>query len=593
MSTSSGLQNLAPKTANASVADAGSAEGTKQNTWAGETVHAVGSRGVPPKNWRAAAHPARPTRTAGSAHDCDAVVVGGGPAGAAAAARLAARGFMTILVDRATFPRDKVCGDFVGPAALADLADLGVTGTEAFGATNTIGDCALYVDGDQLGALAIPQVDGLPAYGRVIPRRRLDAWVLDAARHAGATVLDGRKATAVQQASGAVTIHGHSAAGPWQLRTRLLIGADGSNSIIARALRGRPPPRQDRIVAVRAYFDDVAGPADRADICLCSDSFPGYSWLFPCGGGQANVGVGMVVSTYPQTGRNLRELLLRLIAEDPSMRHRLGGARIRGKILGCPLTTYNPRLPLVGDRIMLLGDAAGLINPLNGEGIQYALHSARWAADVAADRLWSGRLDAASLAGYEQRVHRSLRQDMAFSRLIVQLIRNRALNSFWLQALRIIAARASIDPDYAYRAGCAVTGLAPASRALGLSVAARTAGQAMISPRTDASTHHPGRRSQHEHPAPGPSPRKIGRTTRRALTPREFTGWAAGVGRALTELIFQLTRAPSVPAAITRGIGPGLYQRAAWTRACMIIVTRWAVQRSPAGDSPEPRKDSA
>jgi len=480
---------------------------------------------------------------AASGHDCDAVIVGGGPAGAAAAARLAARGFTTILVDRAAFPRDKVCGDFVGPAALAELADLGVTSTEAFGATNTIRDCALYVDGDQLGALAIPQVDGLPAYGRVIPRRHLDAWVLDTARRAGATVLEGRKVTAVQQAPGAVTVHGHSAAGPWQLRTRLLIGADGSNSIIARALRGSPPPRQDRIVAVRAYFDDIADPAGQLDVCLSSDSFPGYSWLFPCGGGLANVGVGMVVSTYPQTGRNLRELLLRLIAEDPSMRHRLGRARMDGKVLGCPLTTYNPRLPLVGDRIMLLGDAAGLINPLNGEGIQYALHSARWAADVAADRLLSGRLDAASLASYEQRVHHSLRQDMAFSRLIVQLIRNRALNPFWLRALRIIAARASIDPDYAYRAGCVVTGLAPASRALGLSVTAKTAGQAMISPRAGASRHRPARRSEHGHPAPGPSASKIGGTTRHALTAREFAGWAAGVGRALTELTAQLTRA--------------------------------------------------
>jgi flavin-dependent dehydrogenase len=136
----------------------------------------------------------------------------------------------------------------------------------------------------------------------------------------------------------------------------------------------------------------------------------------------------MVVSTYPQTGRNLRELLLRLIAEDPLMQHRLRGARIRGKILGCPLTTYNPRLMLAGDRVMLVGDAAGLINPLNGEGIQYALHSARWAADVASDCLSSDRLDAASLHRYQQRVRHSLGQDMAFSRLVVQLIRNRALN---------------------------------------------------------------------------------------------------------------------------------------------------------------------
>ncbi|HEX6451376.1 MAG TPA: geranylgeranyl reductase family protein [Trebonia sp.] len=470
------------------------------------------------------------------APDCDAIVVGGGPAGAAAAARLAARGFTTILVDRATFPRDKVCGDFVGPAALAELADLGVTGTEAFGATNTIGECALHIDGDQLGGLAIPEVDGLPAYGRVIPRRQLDAWVLDAARHAGATVLDGHKVTAVEQAPDAVTVHGHDPTGPWRLRTRLLLGADGSNSMVARTLRGTAPPRQDRIVAVRAYFDDVGGPPGQVDVGLRSDSLPGYSWLFPCGGGRANVGVGMVVSTYPRADRNLRELLLRLIAEDASMRHRLRWGRIRGKILGCPLTTYNPRLPLVGDRMMLVGDAAGLINPLNGEGIQYALHSARWAAGIAAERLSSGRLDASSLAGYEQRVHHSLRQDMALSRLIVQLIRNRALNPFWLRALRIIASCASIDPDYAYRVGCVVTGLAPVSRTLGLSVPAKTLRQAMISLQADASRHRPGRRGQ-------PVPDLSRGTIRHSLTPREFADWAAGVGRALTELTTQLTRA--------------------------------------------------
>ena len=496
------------------------------------------------------------------------------------------------MVDRAAFPRDKVCGDFVGPAALAELADLGVTGTEAFGATNTIGECALHVDGDQLGALAIPQVDGLPAYGRVIPRRRLDAWILDAARRAGATVLDGRKVTAIERAPDAVTVHGHSEAGPWQLRTRLLLGADGSNSIIARALRGTMPPRQDRILAVRAYFDNVVGPPGRADICLCSDSFPGYSWLFPCGGGQANVGVGMVVSTYPQTGRNLRELLLRLIAADPALRHRLRGARIRGKILGCPLTTYNPRLPLVGDRIMLLGDAAGLINPLNGEGIQYALHSARWAADVAADRLSSGRLDAASLAGYEQRVHHSLRQDMAFSRLIVQFIRNRTLNPFWLRALRMIASRASTDPNYAYRAACVVTGLAPASRALGLSAAAKTAGQAMISLQASAS-RHPARRSQHGRPAPGPSPSKIGGTTRHALTPREFADWAAGVGRALTELTTQLTRAKLTRSRNERH-WVGSVSAGRLDQGRHGLSSRGGpCQRSPAGDRPAPRKDRA
>jgi menaquinone-9 beta-reductase len=476
-----------------------------------------------------------PTRTGdASGHDCDALVVGGGPAGAAAAARLAARGFTTIVVDRAAFPRDKVCGDFVGPAALAELADLGVTGTGAFGATNVIGECAMHVDGDPLGILPIPKVDGLPGYGRVIPRRQLDAWVLDAARHAGATVLDGRKVTAVEQAPGAVTVRGHGAAGPWRLRTRLLLGADGSNSMIARALRGTAPPRQDRIVAVRAYFEDVVGPADQISLYMSRDSFPGYYWLFPCGDGQANVGIGVLASTYPSARacRNLRDLLLRLIAEDAALQHRLGGAHLADPVGGCPLTTYNPALPLAGERMMLIGDAAGLINPLNGEGIQYALHSARWAAAIAADGLSSDRLDAASLAAYQQRVQHHLRQDMAFSRLIVQLIRNRTLNPLWLRALRIIASRASTDPDYAYRVACVLTGLAPATSTLGLSVPAKTAAHAVTSLRAGPSRPRSGRRAHPGRPAPDP------------LTAREFAAWAAGAGRALTELTSARRRVP-------------------------------------------------
>jgi hypothetical protein len=232
-------------------------------------------------------------------------------------------------------------------------------------------------------------------------------------------------------------------------------------------------------------------------------------------------------------------MLLRLIAEDASLRYRLQGARMRGKVLGHPLTTYNPRLPLTGDRVMLLGDAAGLINPLNGEGIQYALHSARWAADIAADCLASDRLDAASLEGYQQRVHQSLRTDMAFSRLVVQLFRNRNLNHLWLRALRTIATRARTDPDYAHRVGCVLTGLAPAVSTVGTGAAAKIFGQALVSPRAGASSHRPGRRGQSARLAPDGT----GNTARYSMAPDEFLDWAAGAGRALAEFTTQLTRA--------------------------------------------------
>jgi menaquinone-9 beta-reductase len=477
-------------------------------------------------------------------HDCDVVVVGGGPAGAAAAARLAGRGFETVLVDRASFPRDKVCGDFVGPMALAELADLGVAQLEAFGATAAMATLALHVDSDPAALLGIPQVDGIPGYGRVIPRLQLDAWIVDAARRAGATVLEGRKAETVRQAPDAVIVAGDGASGPWQLRARLLLGADGSNSMVARTLRGGAPPSRDRITAVRAYFDDVEGPDGQGDIWFRGDTFPGYHWLFPAAGGSANLGVGMLVSTYPRPARNLRDMLERLIAEDASMRRRLRNARMRGRVLGHPLTTYDPRLPLIGDRVMLLGDAAGLINPLNGEGIQYALHSARWAADVAADRLDSDRLDAAALEGYQQRVQQTLRTDMALSRLIVQLFRNRNLNQVWLGALRSIAARATTDPDYAHLVGCVLTGLTADVSAVGPGAAARIFGQAMVSPLAGASWQRLSRGRPARLPRGGLGDAAAGYQA----APHEFGNWAAGTGLALAELAGRLGRG-----AITRG----------------------------------------
>jgi menaquinone-9 beta-reductase len=486
------------------------------------------------------------------AHDCDVVVVGGGPAGAAAAARLAAGGFRTVLVDRASFPRDKVCGDFVGPMALAELADLGVAQLAAFGATAAMATLALHVDSDRPALLGIPEVDGIPGYGRVIPRLQLDAWIVDAARQAGATVLEGRKAQAVRQGPDAVIVTGGGAAGPWQLRARLLLGADGSNSMVARTLRGGAPPGRDRITAVRAYFDDVEGPAGQGDIWFRGDTFPGYHWLFPAAGGSANLGVGMLVSTYPQSPRNLRDMLERLIAEDASVRDRLRGARMRGKVLGHPLTTYDPRLPLVGDRVMLLGDAAGLINPLNGEGIQYALHSARWAADIAAGRLVSDRLDAASLEGYQQRVQQSLRTDMALSRLIVQLFRNRNLNQVWLGALRSIAARATTDPDYAHHVGCVLTGLTPEVSAVGTGAAARIFGRAAVSPLAGASWHRLSRGRSAPVARDG-----AGGSAGHPAAPGEFRNWAAGTGLALAELAGQLTRA-TISRAGGRPAGSGL-----------------------------------
>jgi menaquinone-9 beta-reductase len=415
------------------------------------------------------------------APDCDVLIAGGGPAGAATAARLASHGLRVMLLDRQAFPRDKVCGDFVGPMALAELDELGVAHRPEYRRTNIIHRAAVHLDGRELIRRPLPEVEGLPPYGRTIPRMLLDQWILEAADRAGASILQGQRVTGYQVEADGVTVFAEQGKQPRVYRARLLIGADGSNSVVSRVLRGAGPSNENRIIAVRGYYQGDAGPDDRADLYFTAESFPGYYWLFPTGAGGANVGVGMVLETLPPTSDHLRDLLLRLVRDDAALNRRLEGATLEGKVLGWPLTTYDARLPVVSHRVMLVGDAAGFINPLNGEGIQYALVSARWAAETALACAAADDFSGACLRPYAERAERELRYDMALAGLIVHLIRNRHLTPVWLEALQVISNRARFDREYAEITGGILAGLVPARDALSARVIGRTLDQALYS----------------------------------------------------------------------------------------------------------------
>lgn len=400
-------------------------------------------------------------------YDCDVLIVGAGPGGAALATELAKDNISVLVIDAQSFPRDKVCGDFVGPVAIAELQQLGIAGLEEFPKANLINRASVYLDGAEIINRPIPRIEGVPFYGRVIPRITLDQWLFEKAKETGATILENtRLKNFTIDAEGVAAQIATKGKGERTLRAKIIIGADGSSSTVARIFYGTKPSNTDRILAVRAYYEGIDGPDDQCDLYFTQESFPGYYWLFPTGKGTANIGVGMVMETLPKNETHLNELLTSLIQKDKSLSKRIGNGKPTGKIVGWPLATYNPKKEIISDRLLLIGDAAGLINSLNGEGIQYALLSGRWAATTLKECVATNDFSKDKLRSYDDMIEKELRYDLALSNTIIQFIRNRKLNPFWMELLSIMVSRARIDESYAEIAGGILAGMQPANKAI-------------------------------------------------------------------------------------------------------------------------------
>ncbi|MCL4430581.1 MAG: geranylgeranyl reductase family protein [Chloroflexi bacterium] len=374
------------------------------------------------------------------------VVVGAGPAGATTAYHIASAGLNVIVLDKQHFPREKICGDFVSPGAIKELQKMHVTDSPSFKKTNLIDRATIYLSGKELVAGSFPEVLDLPKFSRVIPRKVLDSLILESARNAGARVLEGYQVTDFQVDKEGVTVTANSSKVTQTFRASLLIGADGNNSIVARILRGSEWPKSERAIVARGYFEEVAGKPNEANVFYANDSFPGYSWLFPMGKHEANVGVGLVLGASPPA-ENPKDLLTKLISSDAGMRSRLEHAKLKGDIEVCPLNLRDPQMPIVGNRVMLVGEAAGLVNPYNGEGIQFGLLSGRWAAEaVVASK---GDFSEQALSAYSKRIEDELGYGFKISELMLGLLRNRNLNQAWLRWIELMGQKSKTDPEYA------------------------------------------------------------------------------------------------------------------------------------------------
>jgi len=404
----------------------------------------------------------------------DVVVVGAGPGGSAAAITLALRGWHVLLIDKARFPRDKVCGDFISPRSLRVLDALGCRSSIEEACPNRLESASLYLNGEQITAGEIPHVEDLPDYGYTLPRYRFDEIIFRRAQAVGVDTAESCHVKDLTIDADGATVHALRNKIPCSIRGRLVIAADGAHSAVGRAIGMDHRDSKSIIVALRAYYDGVDGMPSQAQIFFDESFFPGYAWIFPLGGGRANVGLGMVMDVYERYQINLRERLTNWIEQDPFARARLGGAKIDGPIVGWPLNTYRPVGSNYAERVLFIGDAAGFVDPINGEGIHTALESARIAAEVADEALRVGDLTAPFLSRYERRWRAAFDLDMRTADLIVTIIKNRSLTGIWLLILKMIGEKALHDRDYAATCGGILSGVVPTHHSLSPAIMART-----------------------------------------------------------------------------------------------------------------------
>jgi menaquinone-9 beta-reductase len=361
----------------------------------------------------------------------DVVVVGAGPAGTAAAVTLARAGRSVVLVDKASFPRDKACGDGLTAGALRLLESLGV-GPADVTSWQRVDD--VVVRGPSGHEVTFPLPRGRGTYAAVARRVDLDAALVDRARAAGVEVLEGRACTHVTEDVDGVTVTvdgDGKGEGKVELRGEFLVAADGMWSPVRRHLGLATPGYLGEWHAFRQYFADV-GPRAASEIVVWfePDLLPGYAWSFPLPGGRANVGFGIQRGGKVARVQQMAALWPDLLAR-PHIRAVLGdAARPEAPHRAWPIPARVDAAVLTGQRTLFVGDAATATDPMTGEGIGQALLTGVLAADAIAGHAIGG--DAATSASaaavtrtYQHAVRKALVADHRMSMLLIRAVRHR------------------------------------------------------------------------------------------------------------------------------------------------------------------------
>ena len=360
------------------------------------------------------------------------IIVGAGPAGSTAALYAHRLGLNCILLDKAVFPRDKICGDALSGKSVRLMRELNLLeGVEE-------------LEGSEINRITF----GSPSHsqfdvhlkgnknndyitkGYVVPRKIFDNFLFKKADELTETRQGFMVNDIIYQNDNISGVKGTNIEGKEEiLNAPVIMGCDGANSIIARKLGLYEMDMENTAVAIRCYYEGVEGLSNQIELHYVSEVKPGYFWLFPAGNGKANIGIGLSKNDAKKEDRTLRQIMDEIVQSD-YFRSRFGNARPLEKPVGWNLPLGRIQRKNHGNGFMLLGDAAGLVDPFTGEGIGNAMVAAKHAMQVASKAKNHKDYSERSFSEYDQLLWDDIGGELRTSTKLQSLARSSFLLNF-------------------------------------------------------------------------------------------------------------------------------------------------------------------
>ena len=358
----------------------------------------------------------------------DVCIIGAGPGGASAAIQLSNLGVKSLVLEKARFPRDKVCGDALSGKVLNALCRLDpALEKELLASKKATGSWGVTFIAPNGKALRVPFSKKDKALndppGFICKRLDFDQMLFERLeKDPNIEVFQETDLRSAKRENGLIILEpkSHEA-----VEAKIVIDASGANSWFSRHIAGLQNIPAHNCAGVRAYYSGVSGLDENGFIELhfIKEALPGYFWIFPLPNGGANVGLGMRSDLISKRKIDLKQLMKDVVANAPGIKERFAGAQLDGPVKGFPLPLGSKRRKLSGDNYLLVGDAAHLIDPFTGEGISNAMISGAYAAEYCAHALKEHNYSAGSLSAYDERVYKRLGQELSLSYKLQRLAR--------------------------------------------------------------------------------------------------------------------------------------------------------------------------